>query len=75
VLGVPLDDWVCAPARPTRTDVIYESYASGTRDYPKTTVGDAFPSLIQACSTRFGGLQALDFGFKESSGSLGLPLL
>jgi hypothetical protein len=35
------------------------------------TVEDAFPLLIEACRTRFGGLQALDFGIKETNGPLG----
>jgi hypothetical protein len=71
-LTIPLDDWVCATARPARTDAVYDSCAPGTRrDHSKVTVEDAFPLLIQACRTRFGGLQALDFGIKESSGPLG----
>ena len=71
-LALPLDDWVAAAARPVQIDVLNASCESGTRrDYSVIAPEDAFPLLIQACRTRFGSLEALDFNTQESSGPLG----
>ncbi|KAF8598771.1 hypothetical protein BDV93DRAFT_324154 [Ceratobasidium sp. AG-I] len=70
-LALPLDDWVAAAARPVQLDVLNASCEPGTRrDYSNITPEDAFPLLIQACRTRFGNLEGLDFNTKQSPGPL-----
>lgn len=72
-LALPLDDWVAAAARPVQLDVLNASSEPGARrNYSKITPEDAFPLLIQACRTRFGNIDGLDFNVKESPGPLGM---
>ncbi|CAE7211641.1 unnamed protein product [Rhizoctonia solani] len=69
-LTIPLDQWVCASALPSRLNFLLQSCSSPRDDYSHLNIDDALPLLSHACKIAFGDLMALEFEVKVSQGPL-----